>query len=80
MNEEINVMREFALIVFIIAVVAWGDFCRADEYAIHEQFATLDAWVPITFPKIEKHSEYEVVQEGNDSQKQEAQSLIDSID
>lgn len=55
-------MKKFVLILCLSVVVGWGYPGQAEELAINEQFETLDAWIPITFPEIENHSEYDVVQ------------------
>jgi len=34
----------------------------AGQVALHEEFATLDNWEPVTFPKIARHSSYEARQ------------------
>ena len=51
-------MKQFVVFVHILIVLASGAMCFAKEYAIDEQFQNLNDWEPITFPKIEKHSEY----------------------
>lgn len=55
-------MEKFVLILCLSVVVGWGYPGQAEEFAINEKFETLDAWIPIIFPKIENHSEYDVVQ------------------
>ena len=32
------------------------------QVALHEEFVNLDNWVPLTFPKISRHSSYEIRQ------------------
>lgn len=56
-------MRIDKAVVFIVALIMLGAgvFCQAEEFAINEQFENLDEWIPVTFPKIEKHSEYEII-------------------
>lgn len=51
-------MKQFVVFVQILIVLVSGAMCFAKEYAIDEQFQNLNDWEPITFPKIEKHSEY----------------------
>lgn len=60
-------MSYLAIIVFIASIFVSGNTCRAEAYAINEQFESLEEWVPVTFPKIENHSEYGIIktQEGS---------------
>lgn len=51
-------LKQFIVFVHILVVLAAGVSCFAEEYAIDEQFNSLDDWQPIIFPGIEKHSEY----------------------
>lgn len=53
--------RAMSLIVALVLVgsISWGE-----EFVINEDFNTLDAWVPVTFPKIEKHTDYDILSEG----------------
>ncbi len=60
-------MKHSIVLIIVLVMFAAGAFCRADEYAIDEQFDDLDAWVPVTFPKIEKHSEYKIKKTGASS-------------
>lgn len=54
-------MKLGAIYTYVVVILLAGDFCRADEYAINEQFDNLDAWISITFPKIEKQTEYDIL-------------------
>ena len=53
-------MKFFIVSAHIFLVLVVSIICQADEYAINEKFENLDNWEPITFPNIEKHSEYEI--------------------
>lgn len=53
-------MKQFVVFVHILVVLVAGASCFAEEYAIDEQFSSLDNWQPIIFPNIEKHSEYSI--------------------
>ena len=56
-------MKQFVVFVHVFIVLVSGAMCCATEYAIDEQFQNLNDWEPITFPKIEKHSEYSLEKE-----------------
>ncbi|HER63111.1 MAG TPA: DUF3047 domain-containing protein, partial [Desulfobacteraceae bacterium] len=55
-----SLMKQTVGLFFILVIFTAAAACRAQEYAIDEQFDNLDDWEPITFPKIEKHSTYEI--------------------
>jgi len=56
-----------------LAVAAIGVLCpsalpaAADAVLLREEFTSLDAWRPLTFPKIERHSTYSVVANADQS-------------
>jgi len=61
-------MKRFAVFIcLIVLLLATVTVCRATDYVINEQFDTLDAWVPVIFPKIKKHSEYTISRSDGDS-------------
>ncbi|MDT8389936.1 MAG: hypothetical protein RRC34_05445 [Lentisphaeria bacterium] len=47
------------LLVGLLALAAHADEKKAGDF--HEDFSNLDAWKPLTFPKIERHSSYSIV-------------------
>jgi hypothetical protein len=51
-------MKIFVVFAHVFFVLVIDIVCQAEEYAINEKFENLDDWEPITFPNIEKHSEY----------------------
>lgn len=55
-------MNQFVLRICFSVIVMAGNVCQAEEYAISEQFKTLDEWIPVIFPKIEKHTEYSIIE------------------
>ncbi|MHB8790432.1 MAG: DUF3047 domain-containing protein [Desulfobulbaceae bacterium] len=58
------------LALFLICLLLLpGRLCAATDgqVALHEEFATLDDWEPVTFPKIARHSSYEVRQTGTET-------------
>lgn len=40
-------------------------FAQESSVYVHEEFNTLDAWRPLTFPKISRHTQYSVVRDGS---------------
>jgi len=54
-----------AMILFCLA--GWLPAQAQQKVIIRENFATLDRWEPLTFPKIKKHSTYTLVKEGGKS-------------
>jgi hypothetical protein len=60
-----NLLTFFILLAFLLPVIPAsasdpGNF-------LHDEFDTLDHWKPLLFPKIEKHSVYSIVKEGDSS-------------
>ena len=51
-------MKQIIAFTCMLSMMTVGIICQAEEYAIDEQFQSLDNWEPIIFPKIEKQSEY----------------------
>lgn len=54
-------MKHVVVCVFAVVLSVAAHISQADEYAINEQFESLDGWVPVTFPKIENHSIYDIM-------------------
>lgn len=55
------------MILLVMIFMIWSvRSVRAEEARVffHEDFITLDAWKPLTFPKIPAHSEYTIEKEG----------------
>ena len=53
-------MKLPAVFCLLLTVLAAHPCAGAGQEALHEEFATLDNWVPLTFPNIPRHSTYEV--------------------
>jgi hypothetical protein len=61
------VVNQIIVFVCFVVLCAAGTSCRAEEYAVDENFENLDDWVPIIFPKIRKHSQYWISETGSGS-------------
>jgi hypothetical protein len=57
---EVMLIKQIVVFVCVLVIFSAGTTCWSEEYAIDEKFDNLDDWEPITFPKIKKHSEYEI--------------------
>jgi hypothetical protein len=53
-------LKRRATAVALLALLALAAPAVAGEVLLREEFATLDAWRPLTFPKIPRHSTYAV--------------------
>ena len=68
-------MRSLVGLLAALAVAAIGVLCPAtlaatddaDAVLLREEFTSLDAWRPLTFPKIERHSTYSVAANADQS-------------
>ncbi len=52
------------ILLMVLAVVLFAPTAYAGgsgSEAFHDDFANLDAWKPLTFPKIERHSRYSII-------------------
>ncbi|MCL7487760.1 MAG: DUF3047 domain-containing protein [Desulfobulbaceae bacterium] len=54
-------MKHIIGVFCMILVFTARAVCSVPEYAVDEQFNNLDDWEPVTFPKIAKHSAYEII-------------------
>ena len=52
-------MRLLRFIASLLSLAILPFTSLASQEALHEEFATLDNWEPVTFPKIARHSSYE---------------------
>lgn len=50
-----------SVIVSLLLVLNPHSLLCAEHFAVDEDFDSLDNWVPVLFPKIEKHSSYTIV-------------------
>jgi hypothetical protein len=54
------------MLLFLLLAALPGVEGHADQFVIEENFNTLDNWLPVTFPKIKRHSVYTLVRtDGN---------------
>lgn len=60
MGNERKEMKQLICGVVVIVAVFAGQAAAAGDGAFREDFATLDGWEALTFPKIEKHTHYAV--------------------
>lgn len=57
-------MKYPVLIVYILLLATAAAHSQAAEYAIDEHFQDLNDWRPIVFPRIKRHSEYFLAENG----------------
>ncbi len=57
-------LRIWTLVVMLSGIAAVGAPADPPSAPWREDFDTLDAWRPVTFPKIPNHTRYEVVMDG----------------
>jgi len=60
-------MKKAHLMLLIISAAllcAYATTAQESSVFLHEEFDTLDAWRPLTFPKISRHTRYSVVEDG----------------
>ncbi|MEG6549398.1 DUF3047 domain-containing protein [Desulfocurvibacter africanus] len=59
-------LRCMTLAVIILAHPVCAVYAQEQDVFFRENFESLDAWKPLIFPKIERHSSYEIVQTNGD--------------
>lgn len=60
-----KMVNQFIVFACVLGLFSAGSICRAKEYIVDEKFDTLNDWVPLIFPKIKKHSHYEISETGS---------------
>lgn len=58
------ILRAWALVVMLAGLAAHAAAADSSPANWREDFDTLEAWRPVTFPKIPIHTQYEVVKDG----------------
>ena len=58
--------RQLTWLVLLLWLHGTADRCAASTNApaLHETFDTIENWKPLTFPKIDRHSQYDIVEQG----------------
>ncbi|WP_041281346.1 DUF3047 domain-containing protein [Desulfocurvibacter africanus] len=59
-------LRCMTLALIILAHPVCAVYAQEQDVFFRENFESLDAWKPLIFPKIERHSSYEIVQTNDD--------------
>jgi hypothetical protein len=60
-------MRLAPFLIFLLLLPGRLCAATAGQVALHEEFAGLDNWEPVIFPKIARHSTYEIRQTGTET-------------
>ncbi len=68
-------IRMTVMVMILVGIVPWGW-----AEGVREEFATLDNWEPLTFPKVEEHTKYSIIEiEGGTAVKGEANASASGL-